>query len=98
MSSRKRKRKAEKRAHTTHVSPYRKKDGTRVHGHLRRAPQHRVYKMVRKPETDEWVIKAYDDGVYNEEATYYTDDKGDAIATKNVLVKQEIKRRREMEK
>ena len=98
MSSKKRKNKLNRRAHATFVSPYKKRDGTRVKGHMRRAPRHRVYKMVRKPETDEWAVKAYDDGVYNEEATYYTDDKEDAIATKSTLIRQEIERRRKMER
>lgn len=38
-------------------------------------------RLVRKPETDEWVVKYYENGKYNEEKTYYTDDKDDAIGT-----------------
>ena len=44
-----------------------------------------TYKLARKPETNEWVVKAYKDGKYDEDATYYTDDKRDAIDTKKAL-------------
>ncbi len=40
-----------------------------------------TYKLARKAETDEWVVKAYKDGKYDEGATYYTNDKQDAIDT-----------------
>ena len=38
-------------------------------------------KLVRKTETDEWVVKVYVDGKYDENSTYYTNDKADAIMT-----------------
>ena len=37
--------------------------------------------VKRKVETDEWLVKVYIDGKYDEDATYYTDDKEDAINT-----------------
>ena len=43
-------------------------------------------KVVRKPETDEFVVKVYFNGKYNEEASYYTNDKQDAIETKRDIV------------
>ena len=43
--------------------------------------------VVRKVETDEWVAKVYINGKYNEDATYYTDDKEDAITTKDHMLK-----------
>jgi hypothetical protein len=36
---------------------------------------------VRKPETNEWVVKWYINGKYDENGTYYTDDKNDANDT-----------------
>lgn len=44
-------------------------------------PKNIVKTPVRKPETDEWVVKWYVDGKYNEDKTYYTNDKSDAEAT-----------------
>jgi len=40
---------------------------------------------VHKVETDEWVVKVYIDGKYNEDATYYTDDKKDALDTMKAM-------------
>jgi hypothetical protein len=42
---------------------------------------------VRKVETDEWLVKVYVDGKYDEGKTYYTDDKEDAIATMKEMAK-----------
>ena len=44
-------------------------------------PNNVVKKPVRKPETGEWVVKWYVDGKYNEDKTYYTNDKSDADDT-----------------
>lgn len=44
-------------------------------------------KVVRKAETDEFVVKVYIDGKYNEEASYYTDDKADAFATRYSILR-----------
>lgn len=38
-------------------------------------------KLVRKSETDEWVVKVYVDGKFDEGKSYYTDDKTDAENT-----------------
>jgi len=40
-----------------------------------------VFKLKRKPSTDEWVVAAYVDGKFNENKSYYTNDKKDAEAT-----------------
>jgi hypothetical protein len=40
-----------------------------------------TYKLKRKSETNEWLVVAYVDGKRNEDMTYYTDDKQDAIDT-----------------
>ena len=40
---------------------------------------------VRKVETDEWVVKVYINGKYSEHATYYTDDKKDALDTMKAM-------------
>jgi hypothetical protein len=44
-------------------------------------------KVVRKVETDEFVVKVYIDGKYDEEASYYTNDKSDAFHTKKAILK-----------
>ena len=50
------------------------------------------YKLnKRKNEYDEYVIKAYTDGKYDEEKTYYTDDWEDAVNTLNAIAKQSNK-------
>ena len=50
------------------------------------------YKLnKRKNEYDEYVIKAYTDGKYDEEKTYYTDDWEDAVNTLNAMAKQSNK-------
>ena len=47
-----------------------------------------VLSTVRKVETDEWVVKVYINGKYQEGPTYYTDDKDDAIATMKHMAKE----------
>jgi hypothetical protein len=42
---------------------------------------------VKKNETDEWVNKVYINGKYNENQTYYTNDKQDALDTKKEMIK-----------
>jgi hypothetical protein len=43
-------------------------------------------KVVRKVDTDEFVVKVYVNGKYDEEASYYTNDKQDAFATKQSIL------------
>lgn len=43
---------------------------------------------VRKAETNEWIVKVYIDGKYDEDKTYYTDDKQDAIDTMKHMAKE----------
>lgn len=38
-------------------------------------------RLVRKSATEEWLVKVWINGVYSEDQTYYTDDKGDALQT-----------------
>jgi hypothetical protein len=48
-----------------------------------------TYKLKRKSETNEWVVRAYVDGKFNEGMTYYTDDKQDAIDTMAAMKQQQ---------
>lgn len=51
------------------------------------------YKLnKRKNEYGEFIIKAYTDGKYDEEKTYYTDDWEDAVDTLNSMAKQSNKK------
>lgn len=51
------------------------------------------YKLnKRKNEYDEYIVKAYTDGKYDEEKTYYTDDWEDAVNTLNAMAKQSNKK------
>jgi hypothetical protein len=43
--------------------------------------------LVRKSDTDEWVVKVFIDGKYDESKSYYTDDKQDAINTMSKMKK-----------
>jgi hypothetical protein len=43
-------------------------------------------KVIRKVDTDEFVVKVYVNGKYDEEASYYTNDKQDAFATKQSIL------------
>jgi len=45
-------------------------------------------RMVRKASTNEWVVKVYYNGKFNEEASYYTEDRDDAIATMDDMLKR----------
>ena len=38
-------------------------------------------RLLRKPDTDEWVVRVYVNGRYDDDKSYYTDDKHDAIET-----------------
>ena len=40
-----------------------------------------VYKVKRKSSTNEWVVAAYVNGKFDEDKSYFTDDKQDAIGT-----------------
>lgn len=51
---------------------------------------------IAKPKKNNWgdyEVVVYEDGIRDEDKTYYTDDKGDAWATYNEMVK-EIERRK----
>jgi len=48
----------------------------------------KTYKVVRKPSTDEWVVKVYNNGKYSEAETYYTNDKSDALETMKDMKKR----------
>lgn len=48
--------------------------------------KHVVKKPVKNTETNEWVVKWYVDGKYDEDKTYYTDDKSDAEDTYKDMV------------
>lgn len=51
------------------------------------------YKLnKRKNEYGEFIVKAYTDGKYDEEKTYYTDDWEDAVDTLNAIAKQSNKK------
>lgn len=51
------------------------------------------YKLnKRKNEYGEFIVKAYTDGKYDEEKTYYTDDWEDAVDTLNAMAKQSNKK------
>jgi hypothetical protein len=49
-------------------------------------------RLVRKSETAEWLVKVWvwvgGKWLYSELATYYTDDKGDAVATLSTMARQ----------
>ena len=44
--------------------------------------------LVRNPSTDEWIVKVFVNGKYDEGKTYYTDDKQDAINTMKQMKKE----------
>jgi len=44
-------------------------------------------KLRIKKILDEWVVQWIQDGVYDEDKTYYTDSKKDAIKTKEAIIK-----------
>jgi hypothetical protein len=51
-----------------------------------RLPENKIeYKLRRKSETNEWVVAAYVNGKFNDEKSYYTDDKQDAIKTMKMM-------------
>lgn len=52
------------------------------------APDGTFYRVVRKSQTGEWVIRAWVKGKYNEARTYYTTDKADALGTFKFLMQQ----------
>lgn len=41
--------------------------------------------LKRKPSTDEWKVNVFINGKYDEDATYYTDDKEDAKDTMKAM-------------
>lgn len=47
-----------------------------------------AFSKVRKNEFGEYVVKVYVNGKYNEDATYYTDDRKDAEETRLTMIKQ----------
>jgi hypothetical protein len=48
-----------------------------------------TYKIVRKPETKEWIVREYVNGKLNPVADYFTDDKQDAQDTMNYLINKD---------
>lgn len=44
--------------------------------------------LKKDPATQEFAVKWYEDGKYNEDKTYYTDDKQDAIDTMDDMIKR----------
>lgn len=44
--------------------------------------------LGRKPSTDEWVVKVFVNGKYDEDKSYYTDDRQDAIDTMKQMKKE----------
>ena len=44
-----------------------------------------VLKIKYSPEWEEWSVRYYEDGVYNEDKSYYTDDHDDAIGTQRLM-------------
>lgn len=44
-------------------------------------------RIKRYPEWNEWRVEWIQDGVYDEGKTYFTDDKQDAIDTKEAIIK-----------
>jgi hypothetical protein len=49
------------------------------------------YRLKRKVETNEWIVAAYVDGKFDDDKSYYTDDKQDAIDTMADLKKRGAK-------
>jgi len=47
-------------------------------------------KVRKLPETNEWVVQWYEDGVYSEDKTYYTDDLEDAILTSKAISEEAL--------
>ena len=45
-------------------------------------------KIKRLPETDEWRVEWWEDGMYDEDKTYYTDDYEDARGTMRLIAEQ----------
>lgn len=54
--------------------------------------------LVRKPETNEFLVKVFINGKYSEDATYYTDDKQDALNTAKLMAQQYVQQGFELEK
>ena len=44
-------------------------------------------RIKRDSEWNEWRVEWVQDGVYDEDKTYFTDDKQDAIETKEAIIK-----------
>jgi len=45
-------------------------------------------KIKRLPETNEWKVCWYEDGVLNEDRSYYTDDQEDALMTARAMANE----------
>jgi uncharacterized membrane protein YkoI len=48
--------------------------------------RHWTYRIKHDKDTDEWVVRAFKDGVYNEARTYYALDKDDAVWTAKAMI------------
>lgn len=44
--------------------------------------------LKKDPATQEFAVRWYEDGKYDEDKTYYTDDQQDAIVTMNDMIKR----------
>lgn len=47
------------------------------------------FRIARKLETDEWLVKVFVNGQYSEDRTYYTDDEQDARDTMRAMIAEE---------
>jgi len=47
-------------------------------------------KLRKLPETNEYQVAWYEDGKYNEDKTYYTDDLEDAILTSKAISEEAL--------
>ena len=61
-----------------------KKRNAYLFNEMMKAP-HVELKLVRSREPGEWVVRYYENGKLNEDKSYYTNDKDDAIDTMNMM-------------
>lgn len=73
------------------LTPLGKKDMNRQSDSLNEStgnPDKVRFTIKRNPDTGEWMVKVYINGKYSEKATYYTDDKEDAVTTGRAMKDQ----------
>lgn len=61
-----------------------KKRNAHLFNEMMKSP-HVELKLVRSREPGEWVVRYYENGKLNEDKSYYTNDKDDAIDTMNMM-------------